>query len=521
MRYSPPENSGLGCMEPNRRKSLILWTLLGALLICSSYLFTLGLALACFALILTTNAVLMIGGPIIGLTILWSLLPRRDKFVAPGPVIRREDAPRLFAELDRIALQLNEDMPADVYLLADLNAWVAERGGFLGFGRRRVMGIGLPVLGALSVAELRGVLAHEFGHYYRGDTRLGPWLYQARAGMIRTLRSLGEPNVVLQVAARFLILYVVYRVVIFLLVGYWKLFLRITLFMSRKQEFRADELAARISGAEAFSRGLRCIVGGEGAVDSYWKSEIGLALGAGYRPPIAAGFAAFLSAPNVSRAVTQSLESRLKEEKTEAFSTHPPLRDRLARLAEFPSDVRTSPEDDALPATALFDHLDRFESELLYLLKPDLRQRNLQAVDWMVARPKVLLDIWTKSVARVAPCLQSVTVECIPAVISDLAPLAALIPDPPGMLLDREQRTERAVEFVGCALALVLLQQGWILTATPGECHFTREQVSVNPFDLVSDLAAKTCDQASWIRRVTAMGIASCPLISATQIATA
>lgn len=83
-------------------------------------------------------------------------------------------------------------MPGEVYLVGDMNAWVAERGGLMGFGGRRVMGIGLPLLQLLSVSQFAGVLAHEFGHYYGGDTKLGPWIYKTRAAIGRTLAGLGD-----------------------------------------------------------------------------------------------------------------------------------------------------------------------------------------------------------------------------------------------------------------------------------------------------------------------------------------
>jgi heat shock protein HtpX len=62
----------------------------------------------------------------------------------------------------------------------------------MGFGSRRVMGIGLPLLSILTVSELRGVLAHEFAHYYSGDTRLGPWVYKTQTTMIRTFENIGK-----------------------------------------------------------------------------------------------------------------------------------------------------------------------------------------------------------------------------------------------------------------------------------------------------------------------------------------
>jgi len=44
----------------------------------------------------------------------------------------------------------------------------------MGFGSRRVMGLGLPLLQILTVAQFRAVLPHEFGHYYGADTRQDP-----------------------------------------------------------------------------------------------------------------------------------------------------------------------------------------------------------------------------------------------------------------------------------------------------------------------------------------------------------
>ena len=52
------------------------------------------------------------------------------------------------------------------------------------------MGVGLPLLAGLSVSEFRAVLAHGFGHFYGGDTRLGPWVYKTRSAIVRTIENL-------------------------------------------------------------------------------------------------------------------------------------------------------------------------------------------------------------------------------------------------------------------------------------------------------------------------------------------
>ena len=79
-------------------------------------------------------------------TILWSILPRRDRFIPPGPSLEPKEHPQLFAVLAGIAEATRQQMPSEVYLIAEVNAWVMDRGGIMGCGSRRVMGLGLPLL---------------------------------------------------------------------------------------------------------------------------------------------------------------------------------------------------------------------------------------------------------------------------------------------------------------------------------------------------------------------------------------
>src|SRR5258708_30491151 len=124
--------------------------------------------------------------------ILWSILPRLDRFKAPGPRITPAEQPRLFAEISNIAQSVGQEMPHEVYFIPDLNAWVAQRGGIMGLGSRRVMALGLPLMAVMTVSQFRAVLTHEFGHYYGGDTRLGPWIYKTPPAIMRTVSTLGR-----------------------------------------------------------------------------------------------------------------------------------------------------------------------------------------------------------------------------------------------------------------------------------------------------------------------------------------
>jgi Zn-dependent protease with chaperone function len=174
-----------------------------------------------------------------GLAILWSVLPRRDRFIPPGPPLKRQRHPRLFGALDAIAHATKQAMPAEVYLVPDVNAWVMQRGGIMGFGSRRVMGLGLPLMRILTCSQFSAVLAHEFGHYHGGDTKIGPWIYKTRGAIGRTLDSLGN-RTWLQAPFRW----------------YARMFLRVTHAVSRRQEFIADELAARTVGVKPLTDGL-------------------------------------------------------------------------------------------------------------------------------------------------------------------------------------------------------------------------------------------------------------------------
>jgi Zn-dependent protease with chaperone function len=262
------------------RRSLALWARLSLSMVLGSYLLILLTAAACVYLPYLglrqpgtaglQSVVLFLFGVVMAGTMLWSLLPRRDKFLAPGPLLERTAHPHLFAELENIARLLHEPFPDEAYLIPQVNAFVSDRGGGLGLGARRVMGIGLPLIAILDQSEFRAVLAHEFAHYYGGDTRLGPWVYKTRMAMVRTIQNMASLGGMMPVAYA----QIAYRFVMLLLEAYWKLFFRATQGISRRQEYRADELACHIADSEHLVNGLRKIHGANAAFPAYWMTEV-------------------------------------------------------------------------------------------------------------------------------------------------------------------------------------------------------------------------------------------------------
>src|SRR5439155_6624955 len=162
--------------ETNRRIWLAQRALLAIVLMVGFYVFAAAIAVILLSIpyaewtiahrIDFRIAAFCIGG---GLTILWALVPRPDRFEPPGPRLEESSHPQLFRLIREVAAATHQSVPADVYLLNEVNAWVTHRGGTMGFGSHRVMGVGLPLLQAVSVSEITGIIAHEFGHYSSGD----------------------------------------------------------------------------------------------------------------------------------------------------------------------------------------------------------------------------------------------------------------------------------------------------------------------------------------------------------------
>jgi heat shock protein HtpX len=217
-----------------------------------------------------------------------------------------KDHPKLFEILAGIATATRQDMPSEVYLTAEVNAWVMDRGGMMGFGSRRVMGLGLSLLQVLRVSQLRAVVAHEFGHFHGGDTKLGPWIYKTRAAISRTLEGLAECSSLLQKP----------------FLWYGKAFLRMTHVVSRRQEFTADTLAARVVGFRPLIEGLKLTYGAAYAFDAYWLNEVAPVLRYGFHPPLAEGFRRYLASPRIAAAISTSLDRELAEGETNSYDTH-------------------------------------------------------------------------------------------------------------------------------------------------------------------------------------------------------
>jgi Zn-dependent protease with chaperone function len=488
---------------------MTLFALLSIFMVVASYVFVILLAATCvylpYLLIDTGNAnfqiiVLFLFGIVIAGAMLWSLVPRPDKFKAPGLLIERETQPRLFAELENIAGALNEPMPREVYLIGEVNAWVADRGGLMGFGSRRVMGLGLPLVSILTISQFRAVLAHEFAHYYGGDTSLGPWVYKTQTAIVRIFENIGSVGKL----ARIAILGVMYLVVATLMKWYFVVFLRAINLVSRQKEYRADELACLIAGRQPLVDGLRAIHGAGQAWPVYWNTELAPMLNDGAVPGIGDGFARFIAVPTICEQIQKNLEKEIRDAKTSPYNTHPPLRDRIAAAQKLEEGL--IPED-SNPARSLLDHADALDLRFLEHINPDMKPGTLQCVSWDEVGTRVTIPAWKKFTSEYSAALEGVTAQQLPDQIPKLRQIGSGIRDPKGMLLDPQQRTNRAGFLFGAALGLALVDHGWTLHSGPGVFHLQRADEQLNPFLVMEQLMKGKLTPQDWIARCKALGI--------------
>src|SRR5574341_159627 len=176
----------------------------------------------------------------------------RDKGSLPPVRVETtpETQPELWAEVRAVGDALGAPHPQEIHVVHDANAFVYQESRLLGLRPGKVvMGIGMPLLGVLPVGQLRAVLAHEFGHVSGGDMRLGPVVYRVRSSLLRVVESLGDGLLGKAFAA------------------YFRMFMRLTMAVSRAQELAADAGAVRLAGREATATALRNIAIIDGAFD--------------------------------------------------------------------------------------------------------------------------------------------------------------------------------------------------------------------------------------------------------------
>lgn len=512
---------------PSRKWSIVALSSAGLATVIFSYLLAIALALGCLSLpvvllvaipsfngsLLFTRLLLSAFGAVAGLTILWSLLPRANKVQVNGIPINLRQEGRLAQEIAAIAAALREPMPSEVYLIGEANAFVAETGEFL--NTRRIMGVGLPLLQMLTVEQIRAVLAHEFAHYYAGDTRLGPWVYNTRRAMARVYENLGKKSELLSFLRRWAVVAVPFMLLMHGMRIYWIVFMRITQSISRRQEFRSDELACYIAGSQALVGGLENIAKCQAAVPAYWNSVVFPAAMSGFQPELAGGLMRFMQAPRIVKATSEFLAKQSSTTTTSPLDTHPPLNKRIERAQFYALPVPASSgraNQSNLPAISLIDDLAPLETSLLRKLIPAATKTELKPLDWETAGAEIYVPMWRKQIAGFLPVLSTTRLADLPALVLEPRPIARIVYEQSRMRLNQAQCNAKALEVLFCALTLCLLDGGWKLVCEPGATYLESGGNKVEPGGVISAIKSGKMSVTEWEAYRAERGLGNWPL---------
>ncbi|MFC9288749.1 M48 family metalloprotease [Streptomyces sp. NPDC057052] len=298
-----------------------------------------------------------------------------------------DEQPELWALVRAAAEATGERPPEELYLEARVNAAVAEESRLLGLlpGRRR-MYVGLPLLVGMTVQQLRGVLAHEFGHYANLDTQLGGVIMRGRAAVLHTVDVFGRSDTWF------------HRAVGMLYINYAHLYLRTSQAVGREQELAADRTAARHAGRDATAAALRALPVLGAAYEHYLTAYAGMGEPVGVLPQpgeVYGGFRRMIGARS-PHDITE-LSAGHRSPRPHKYDSHPPIAERVALIEAMPDDGRAGEPDDERPALILLREAEKtFAALEACTLGPEDSLPRMSWDDLVMARAVVDAEEWAR-----------------------------------------------------------------------------------------------------------------------------
>ncbi|MEU4554962.1 M48 family metallopeptidase [Micromonospora violae] len=267
---------------------------------------------------------------------LWRAMRAKNE-PAPGLILTEREAPGLWAAVRELATAVDTRAPDEIRLVPEVNAAVAEQSQLLGLiGGRRTLYVGLPLLQALRMDQLRSVLAHELGHYSGKHTRLGAVAYRGRLAIAETLNRISPRNPIGWVFK-----------------GYARLYLIVDNAASRRQELEADRSSVLLAGPDAAASALRALP----ALDAAWGFFMRRYVEPGWSAELAPDdlFGGFGHLLRGRQDEIDQLRENTPDRKPSRWDTHPPIGVRVAAMAGLPAGAATS---DDRPAALLLADID-------------------------------------------------------------------------------------------------------------------------------------------------------------------
>lgn len=273
-----------------------------------------------------------------------------------GRPIHREEAPRLFAVLDKMRRKLKGPPIHHVLINDAYNAAVCQlpRWGLWG-GHTNYLILGLPYLLGVPANEMLATVAHEYGHLCGNHGKISAWVYRQR----RTFGALYEQvcdnrddnwvhGLLASALDRFMPYYNAY-----------------TFVLSRQNEYEADRTATDMVGAKANASGLiRDELLGRWIQERFWSTIFEQA---NTRPrPVIFPFASMRTAfkVNFDEWATRERLAQAWQVPSGVTDTHPSLRDRVEATGQpssLPAPVDVTAAEVLLGASTTRRLVDEFD----------------------------------------------------------------------------------------------------------------------------------------------------------------
>lgn len=298
-------------------------------------------------------------GALIGLwTVLGALWHsvRRAEVRVHAEELKRQDAPGLYAILDRLAKRLGAAVPDSVVLEMGTSFFVTEARvrTYTGTCGHRTLCVSAPLLHVLTAAEVESILAHELAHFSGADTAYSRRFYPVYRGASHALAGMAAVGEGSDSGAAALPLFLP----MLLLGWYLAWFSKLEARNSREREFRADRLASEATAPLVMASALLKVH----AFAPLWAS-----IPEGIKALHTRG-QAFVSAARAfgekaleTPALVEAARTGEAHQLTHPTDSHPSLADRLAALG---LDRATVPLGQGAPAHELVADLPAREERL-------------------------------------------------------------------------------------------------------------------------------------------------------------
>jgi Zn-dependent protease with chaperone function len=286
----------------------------------------------------------------------------RSRDEDPGLRLAPDEEPRLRGLLEEVAGRIGTRPVDSIYLTPGTDLAVMERGGLLRQIRgdsERCLILGVAVLDGMTMGPLRAILAHEYGHFSNRDTAGGGFALSVRRSLWTMAQHLAQHG-----AAAW------YNPAWLFVIGFQRVFLRVSQGASRLQEVLADRWASFAYGAAAFERGLRHVVERSIRFGAHAQAALGEVIET--RQPLPNLYAYRPGQEPDPNELGRQVEEAIEREPS-PYDSHPSPAHRIQWIQALVTPGATTSADDDDPVWSLFGNREAVETRLTRQVKENLR----------------------------------------------------------------------------------------------------------------------------------------------------